>query len=139
MTKQSGESYRELGIWGFSCAVICIVYSLCGDRIPALYMGKIFGIICCIMLDILSLMVYVTEKVYWMNGITYQEAAEAERGQRKKFAAKTAGIFSVCTVLEILYFFYGLQMKTSNLQKDSMITAGLLCAAVLAAQKIRMN
>lgn len=133
------KSYRALGIWVFFCAVICIIYSLYGDRIPVLYMGKLFGIICSVMLDILSLMVYMTGKVYWMNGITYEEAAAAGNSQKKKFAAKTTGIFLGCTVLEILYFLYGVHLKKTDLQKDSMVTAGILCAAVLLVQKNRLN
>lgn len=51
----------------------------------------------------LSLMVYRTGYVYWINGISYEEALEAGEERRKQYAWNHVSIFSKFALFYLLY------------------------------------
>lgn len=42
---------------------------------------------------VLICMIWINEKIYWINGVTFEEAMEATREQRKTFAFRHLKIF----------------------------------------------
>ena len=49
---------------------------------------------CAVLLALLMLMIYVSEKVYWINGVTFEKAVEAGSERRKAFAKKHLTVFA---------------------------------------------
>jgi len=55
----------------------------------------------------LMLLIYVTEKVFWFNGVTYEEAAEAGSERRKLYALRHLIVFSAFTAAYLLFTVIG--------------------------------
>lgn len=79
---------------------------------------------------LLFLMIYLTEAVYWINGVEYEQAKEAGKERRKRFAVrhlKRVGYFA------LLYLLYSVaaQLAGFGIGLDvALWTVGMIIAAV---------
>ena len=55
----------------------------------------------------MMLLIYFTEQVYWINGITYEQAVEAGSARRKAFALRHLVRFGICTAIYLLFAVVG--------------------------------
>ena len=55
----------------------------------------------------MMLLIYFTEQVYWINGVTYEQAVEAGSARRKAFALRHLVRFGICTAIYLLFAVVG--------------------------------
>lgn len=140
MDRPYRKSYGLFFLWLTAVGAVSVIIPL-GD-IPFRFFGEVksYCILLLLLLDLLFVLMYGTERIYWMNGITYEEAAQVSSGERKRFAGLHLLCFLGATVCYILYCLANKYwMSTSSMMQDSLVAAGMICAAVLLTNKIRLN
>ena len=88
------KSYFGLAVWlaGYLVATALCIW------LPESMMLRGIMQVCSLGICVLIYMIYVNEKVYWINGVTYEEALAATSEQRKAFVMahlKRFGWFAV--------------------------------------------
>lgn len=131
MGEKRGRADSLLIIWMLVYTVFCVGFSLYGDEIRSLYMGKIFGVISCFMGFLLMLLVYLTGKIDVVFGKKHVE--QLENGKRLALCCMIS--FLIGTVIEIAYAVYAVSNYQTNLQKDSMVTSAIICLAVIIGKR----
>lgn len=67
------------------------------------------GLLLVIFMPTLMYVIYKTERIYWINSVTYEEARAATSEQRKKFALSHLKIFAtvgiICVAVSIICSF----------------------------------
>lgn len=96
------KSYLGLFLWtiGFMAACTACIFL---PKMDSKYLITIFDNIMTISIFILMLMVYFSERVYWINGVTYEDAMKADPFTRKRFALKYVIRFGVFAAAFLLY------------------------------------
>ena len=77
---------------------------------------------------VLIYMIYVNEKVYWINGVTFEEALKATSAQRKAFALRHLKIF---LWFAVPYFLFS--CASYALEWSPWIDFAIGCVGIIAA------
>lgn len=120
------KSYTGFILWmlGFIAAVACV--SLFPIEDEALLV-RIIGNLCTLGIEALMLLIYKTEKVFWINGISYEEAVKAGSGRRRGLALRYVKFFGIFAAGFLLY-----SVIAQLLHLPWGIDIGLLIAGMLA-------
>lgn len=140
MNRPYRKSYGLFFLWLAAVGAVSVIVPL-GD-IPFRFFGggKSYCILLLLLLDLLFVLMYGTERIYWLNGITYEEAAQVSSGERKRFAGLHLLCFLGATVCYILYCLVSKYcLSTVSVIRDSLAAAGAICAAALLTNKIRLE
>jgi hypothetical protein len=129
------QSYRLFFAWMIGYVILLMAYPLSGWNAP-IGDGKVVGILTLAALDILFLLMWATQRIYWISGITYEAAEKAGPQARKAYARRHLTVFLVVTVLYLIYSF-ALPVNTTVIW-DSLIAGALVCVAVLATMRIHL-
>ena len=132
------KSYKLFAVWMLLVAALTVFYIYKKPWQAVIGPGKATGILMFIMVDLLFMIIYFTESVYWVSGISYEDAAKAGRRARKQFAAKHLVVFLLMTFFLILYCAVSGNLWNGSTIRDALVSAALLCAAVLFTGKIRL-
>ena len=100
------KSYAGFIVWMF--LFIGILFSL--SFLPVEDEGTMIRIIfvfTSLAITGMMLMIYISEQVYWINGVTYEQAVEAGSGRRKLFARRHLVRFGICTAIYLLFAIVG--------------------------------
>ena len=132
------KTYKLLVAWMILVAALTVFYICRKPWQTVIGPGKATGLLLLCMMDLLFLVIYFTESVYWVSGISYEEAARAGRRARKQFARKHLVIFLLMTFCLILYCIVSEHFRIGSTIRDALVSSGMLCAAVLFTGKIRL-
>lgn len=112
MEENYKKSYALFILWIILyCAMMTLV---CFIPVGAEAMIKFLGVSLMVGLDLLFLLIYKTEYIYWINGVSYEEAKEAGSEQRKEYARRILKLFLIATLCFIGYVAVGLYIGTST-------------------------
>ncbi len=125
-------------VWLAVTAALCICFSLNRSLSTGSGAGRSFGILLFILLDILFLLVYATENVYWISGISFEQAQKAGRTRRRNYAAKYLLVFLIMTALYLVYCFAPQSFWSHTAIRDSLAAGGAICAAALLTTGITL-
>ncbi|MCM1026544.1 MAG: hypothetical protein NC432_08900 [Roseburia sp.] len=91
--------------------------------------ARICHVACAAGVEALTLVIYKTEKIFWYNGVSYQEAVEAGSDRRRAYALKYVKRFGILTV-GILVFSFIAQLLRLNIAFDTaaMVIGLVVCA-----------
>lgn len=95
-----------LVIFCLSCIGICFVPKA-DLKLEVVLVDNIMIIGC----FVLSLIIYLTECVYWFNGTSYEEAKEAGSERRKKYALEHMKRFCLFALVYLIYTVVSLWLK----------------------------
>lgn len=103
------KSYGGFALWMAGYVVLMLLIAFLPIKDAGL-MVRIFDFFTAASIEVLMLIVYKTEKVFWINGISYEDAVEAGSEKRralalrfvKRFGALTAGIFLFSAAAQLL-------------------------------------
>lgn len=123
------ESYGLFHGWLILSAVVLTGYVIFEDYVQFEGAAKHVGILVCILLDILFLLVFLKDSVYWIPGISYESAVQAGHKARRKCAFIHLVVFLAATVLWFLYCFGQEKLLYATDITDSMTAAALICVA----------
>lgn len=95
------KSYKGLFIFLILhfCTLICAgVLSVYMDFLPLVLIANIITI----GMTVLMYIIYLTENIYWMNGIEYEQALFAGSKRRKNFALKHLNRIGMAAIIGII-------------------------------------
>lgn len=95
------KSYFGLVIWLIAYTALMIA----GGFLPlgADLLIRVFMVFTAVSLVILMAMMYFMDTVYWMNGVSYEQALEAGGERRKRYAFLHLRLFGIFAIAYTLY------------------------------------
>ena len=130
------RSYLGLIIW-------LIVFLVVTFTLPFLPIES-EGLLTRIMLNITSLsilvlmvIIYFTEKIFWFNGVTYEEAIAAGSYRRKQYAKKMMIAFLIPFVI-YLFASIILQVLNANIWIDIVLFVVITVVSALSTIKVKL-
>ncbi len=75
-------------------------------------------------------MIYVNEKIYWINGVTFEEALKATSSQRKEFALRHLKIFLGFAIAYFLFSLLSYMLGWNEWIDFAVGCIGLIAAAL---------
>lgn len=101
------KSYKLLVVWFISLFIFAGIFSALLTRIDLNISSKVTTLFWLHFMNLffisLFLMIYKTERVYYINYITHKEAQEATKEERRTFAYKYLIVFCIATIVFIIY------------------------------------
>jgi len=100
--KDLKKSYKGFVIW----LVLYMISFFVPIFLPSMSTQLLIAVIDNIMLigcAILSLIIYITEQIYWYNGTSYEDAVAAGSERRKCFALEHLKRFGIAAVAFLIY------------------------------------
>lgn len=133
------KSYALFWAWLVLLVAVMIFY-IYGGRgyFPLIGAGKNLGIVVLVFLDLLFVIILATQSVYWISGVTYEEAAAAGVSARRRFALWHLLIFLAATILFLIYCFGMKGILAPDQTRDALVAGGAVCAAVVASSRVRL-
>jgi L-asparagine transporter-like permease len=136
------KSYDLLLICFLSLFILAGLFSLLPSRLNINLSSKGFTIIWLYFLNLFFVsvlfMIYRTERVYYINYISYKEALDATKEERKAFAYKHLRIFCIASIAFILYTIISIQYQFSN-GMDIAVFVFIIVIAALITIPIRLK
>lgn len=124
--KYQKESYHLFYIW-LCCAFLVLAgYIGVEDRYSLSNAVVHIGLISFGLLELLFLLIIVTDSVYWIYGISYEWAASAGKKARKTCEWMHFGIFSAAFLVYLLYCYGPQIIQVRGNWYDAMIAAALI-------------
>ncbi|MCM1189865.1 MAG: hypothetical protein NC541_11290 [bacterium] len=122
------KSYRGFIIWMIAFTAGMVGLSLLPIK-DAHLTARICHVACAAGIEALTLVIYKTEKIFWYNGVSYQEAVEAGSDRRRAYALKYVKRFGILTA-GILVFSFIAQLLRLNVAFDTaaMVIGLVVCA-----------
>lgn len=133
------KSYKLFALWLLFFTVMAVALSLRPELLPGMNAGCSIGLMIFIGLDILFLIIYATESVYWISGTSYEMARKAGKKARKKYAAWHLFIFLGGTVCFFLYVFLLKLVIRTNVTVDAMTACVMICIAALLTIPLKLS
>ncbi|MEG2038991.1 MAG: hypothetical protein RRZ73_04605 [Oscillospiraceae bacterium] len=132
------QSYKLFVAWLAGFCVLVMLPALIPEKyISEDIIGKIVLAISMLAVLLLFYIVYKTERVYWINGTSYKDAAAATSEQRKAFAMKHLKMFCTATIIYLIYTVIAYAVKT-NLLLDSMVFSAVTIIAAVKTISIKL-
>lgn len=132
------KTYTLFTIWLLILAAAVTAASVSPFRIAGLGAMKSLGVVLYVMLDILFLIIYATQSVYWTGTVTYEEAEAATKTARKRYAVRHFAVFFAATAVFLAYCFVPKLFRTYSMMQDLIVMCGILCIAVITTIRIRL-
>lgn len=132
------KSYTLFRVWLAVFAAVMVFFVFHTEFFPNIGTGKNAGILALTLLDLLFLLILATQSVYWINGITYEEAARADTGTRRRCALQHFLVFLAVTALFLIYCFGMKGILRPDRTRDSLVAGGAVCVAAAASSRFRL-
>ena len=137
MGNEYKKSYR-----GFVVFLISFLLSMFGGAIvTSMYIpdhtSRIVINLVCIGMALLTFIIYKTEKIYWYNGIEFEDAEKAGSERRKAYAKshmKLFGIYAAC----MLVFSICMALLSVTQWVDFAVGAIGICVVAICTVKIKL-
>ena len=128
------KSYLGLVLWlaGFLVGTVLCMY------LPESMMLRGVMQLCSLGICVLVGMIWYNEKIYWINGVTFEEAMKATAQQRKRFAMRHLKIFLWFAVPYFLFSCLSWALGWSEWIDFALGTAGTIGCA-LATMPIKLE
>lgn len=92
-----------------------------------------------VMLDLLFLLITLTQSIYWISGTSYEEAASAGPKTRRSYALRHLFVFLAATALFLIYCYVPAFSAPGASIQDSLVAGGIVCAAAVATMRIHLE
>ena len=92
--------------------------------------AKLVMIYSAVMLNILMLIIEKTDHIYWINGVSYDEAEKASYENRMEYAVAHLKTFTKFTVFYLIFTFICHFIGVGIFIESIVFTVGLIAAAV---------
>ncbi|MBQ9200564.1 MAG: hypothetical protein IJ141_10350 [Lachnospiraceae bacterium] len=85
----------------------------------------------------LTIIMFINEKIYWYNGITYEQAVEAGSDRRKAYALKHVKVFGAAT---LIYLILSIIISLFNLSfwVDTLLYTLIILIAAISTMKFKL-
>lgn len=122
------KSYWGVVIWmiGFMAGMLALAFLPIEDPHLA---ARVYDVACAAGIEVLMFMIYKTEKIFWINGVSYQEALEAGSDRRRAYALKYVKRFGILTVGTLLFSLLAQLLRLNILIDILVFVAGIMVCA----------
>lgn len=129
------KSYAGLIVWTICFLLLTLACPFLGRTEITL---RCIMQLCSLGVTVLVYMIYVNEKVYWINGVSFEEALKATSEQRKRYAFRHLKCF---LWFAVPYFFFSLISYLLGWSAWIDFTLGTvgLCTAAIATVPIKLE
>lgn len=127
------KSYTGFVVWLIGFVVLIMLPSF----LPTEDIGLIVRLIDNIMtisLEILMLIIYKTEKVFWINGVSYEAAVEAGSDRRRAYALRYVKRFGIFAATFLLYSVIAQVLRLPFGIDIAAVTVGIVVCAFSTMQ-----
>lgn len=127
------KSYTGFVVWLIGFVVLIMLPSF----LPTEDIGLIVRLIDNIMtisLEILMLIIYKTEKVFWINGVSYEAAVEAGSDRRRAYALRYVKRFGIFAATFLLYSVIAQVLRLPFEIDIAAVTVGIVVCAFSTIQ-----
>ena len=90
----------------------------------------ITGVLTVVFVFSITLVIYLTGYIYWYNGISYEDALNKTKEERKIYAKKIMLIFLVFLSLYLIYSLFAIIFKFPYYGTILVLTVGLIVSAI---------
>lgn len=90
----------------------------------------ITGILTVVFVFSITFVIYLTGYIYWYNGISYEDALNKTKEERKIYAKKIMLIFLVFLSLYLIYSLFAIIFKFPYYGTILVLTVGLIVSAI---------
>lgn len=122
------KSYKGFIIWMIFYIVVCGLITIIpvnSDLSVLIVMnGTTLSIV------ILCAIIYLTESVYWYNGVSYEQALEAGSDRRKSYALKHLIRFGIFEIIFLIYSVFALFFSFAGYVHAMIVCVGLVAVAI---------
>lgn len=132
------KTYKLFGVWLTAFAVVLIAGAVYTPNIAGLGTIKSISILLYGMLDLLFVLIYLTQSIYWVAGVSFEEASEAGAKARRRFALRHLLLFLGATAVYFVYCFAAAPRWRLGAYWDSIIAGAVVCAAALLGDRLQL-
>lgn len=120
------KSYLGLILWliGFLAVMTLCLF------LPEAWMLRGIMQLCSLGILVLIYMIWVNEKIYWINGVTFEEALQATSAQRKAFAGAHLKLFGWFAAAFLVFSAVSVALGWSEWWDFAVGTVGMIAVAV---------
>lgn len=133
MNELGNKSYKLFLVWLLAVVVIAVTVVLILDSfvpdIAGNVMSKIITEMIAFALSALMMIIYFSDKIYWFNGMSYEEASSMSKEKRRLYAQKHMRLFHVAFIIITVYNIIGV-IGGSPVEADYFVA---LLAIVISA------
>ena len=129
LSKQE-ESCKGFHIWLWFTVLILGAYALNPEKIPGLDTAQVFCILVMGMIVILHIFVVFTGSVYWLPGISFEEASLAGVKNCRIYGVWNLLIYTIALIAYLLYCQQASKAVVSSSIYNAIAGAVIFCAAV---------
>lgn len=125
------KSYKGLIIWLLAFLVLMIGFpALLGDKLDSKAYILLFLNILSISLTLLTGIIYVTQSIYWYNGMDFEKAKEASPAQRSRYAVRHFQRFGFFACGGIVYSLLSYSLHLPRALDIILFTFGIIVVAL---------
>ena len=130
------KSYLGFWIW----TIVYTVSVMCMSYLPIHNTDILIRIIfnyTNLAITVLTIIMFINEKIFWYNGISYEQAASAGSDRRKAYALKHVKVFGTAT---LIYFIISLIAGLLNMSfwADTLIYTLIIIIAAVSTMKFKL-
>ena len=131
------KSYKGLVFWllGYTAALIVCMFLPFEDE--GLLVRLTLNVTWCAV-AVLCWMIYRSERIYWINGVTFEQAKRATSDQRREFAEKYLRKFGKCAVFCLVFSTVG-QLIGLHFVFDILVETIALIVAAIGTMKFKLE
>ena len=131
------KSYKGLIFWllGYTAALVACMLVPIEDE--GLLVRLTLNVTWCA-IAALCWMMYRNERIYWINGVTFEQAKRATSDQRRAFAEKHLRVFGKCAAF-CLVFSAVAQLIGLHFVFDILVETIYLVVAAIGTMKIKLE
>lgn len=137
-TEYQKKSYKLFLVWVAALFVVLFWGAVKEINIGGIGVTKTNSLLACVMIDVLFLLIYLTQSIYWINGVTYEEAAQADAAARKRYAWRHLITFLAATAAYLIYCIAIADIVKLGSIGDSLVAGGMLCVAAITTIRIHL-
>lgn len=131
------KSYRELILWVLGFTVVLTAAAFLPVRDVGLLV-RIDNNLCMAGVVVLMLLIWKTEKVFWISGISFEEAVEAGSDRRRAFAWKHVKLFGIFEAAFFLFSVIAQLLQLSFWLDIAVIMLGCLAAGAVSMIRFKL-
>lgn len=132
----SRESYELFHMWLLFAALVLGSCALNPVKAFGFDTAEFFCILSLGMIILLYVLVAITGSVYWLPGISYEEAAQVGQKRCRKYAVENLLIYIMALAIYLVYCQRAHQAVVSSPIYSAIAGAGIFCGGILISGKI---
>lgn len=135
----SRESYELLHMWLLFAALVLGACALNPVKAFGFDTTEFFCILSFGMIILFYVLAAVTGSVYWLSGISYEEAARAGQKRCRRYAAENLIIYIIALAVYLVYCLRAHKAVVNSSIYSAIAGAGIFCAAVIVSGRFKLH